>query len=112
EHNESCNGNDGLQSREIIRRHHFEILASLANKLKAVPEGDGKMLDNTIIIYISPSGNKHHGSLEEWPIVVLGGCRGKLKIPGRYLQFPAHGQKNHKTLGNWWTSVLNAYGNS
>ncbi|MFT6182232.1 MAG: hypothetical protein ACJA1W_004605, partial [Akkermansiaceae bacterium] len=41
EHNESCNGNDGLQSREIIRRHHFEILASLANKLKAVPEGDG-----------------------------------------------------------------------
>ena len=63
-----------------------------------------------MIIYMSPSGNKHHGTLEDWPFVVLGGCAGKLATPGRYLQFPSYGKKGHKTIGNWWTSVLNAYG--
>lgn len=33
-----------------IRCRDFEILAHLAKKLKAVPEGDGNMLDNTMII--------------------------------------------------------------
>jgi hypothetical protein len=61
-------------------------------------------------VYISDSGNKHHGTLEEWPIVTLGGCGGQLKIPGRYIRFPGYGATNHKTIGNWWTSVLNAYG--
>lgn len=110
-HNETSNGKTGLECRSVIRQHHFEILAQLANKLKAVPEGDGNMLDNTMIVYISPAGDRHHGKLDSWPMVVLGGCGKKLKLPGRYIQFPSYGQKDHKTIGNWWTSVLNAYGN-
>lgn len=110
-HNESSNGKTGFECRDVIRRHHFEIIAHLANKLKSVPEGDGNMLDNTMIVYISPAGDRHHGKLDSWPMVVVGGCGKKLKIPGRYIQFPGYGQKDHKTLGNWWTSVLNAYGN-
>jgi hypothetical protein len=110
-HNESSNGKTGMECRSIIRQHHFEILAHLANKLKSIPEGDGNMLDNTMIVYISPAGDRHHGKLDSWPMVVLGGCGKKLKLPGRYIQFPSYGQKDHKTIGNWWTSVLNAYGN-
>jgi len=110
-HNESSNGKTGFECRSVIQQHHFEILAHLAKKLKSVPEGNGNMLDNTMIVYISPAGNKHHGTLETWPMVVLGGCAGKMKLPGRYIQFPGYGAKNHKTIGNWWTSVLNAYGN-
>jgi hypothetical protein len=110
-HNGASNGKTAKECRAIIRRHHFEIIANLANKLKNVPEGDGNMLDNTMIVYISPSGDRHHGLLDSWPMVVLGGCAGKLKLPGRYFQFPSYGAKNHKTIGNWWTSVLNAYGN-
>ena len=109
-HNESSEGRTGMECRDIIRRHHFDILAELARKLKSVPEGNGNMLDNTMIIYMSPSGNKHHGTLEEWPIITLGGCGGRMKLPGRYLQFPGYGQKGHRTIGNWWTSVLNSYG--
>lgn len=110
-HNEASNGKTGLECRDMIRRHHFEILAHLATKLKAVPEGDGNMLDNTMIVYTSPAGDRHHGKLDSWPMVVLGGCGKKMKLAGRYIQFPGYGQKNHKTIGNWWTSVLNAYGN-
>lgn len=110
-HNESSNGKTGLECRAIVRQHHFEILAQLANKLKAVPEGDGNMLDNTMIVYISPAGDRHHGKMDSWPMVILGGCGGRMKLPGRYLQFPGYGQTGHKTIGNWWTSVLNAFGN-
>lgn len=110
-HNESSNGKTGMECRSIIRQHHFEVLAHLANKLKSIPEGDGNMLDNTMIVYISPAGDRHHGKLDSWPMVIIGGCGQKLILPGRYIQFPAYGQKDHKTIGNWWTSVLNAYGN-
>ena len=64
-----------------------------------------------MIIYFSDSGNEHHGNLNEWPYVVIGGCGGRLKLPGRYVQYPSYGNQGHGTIGNWWTTLLNAYGN-
>jgi len=109
-HYETCNGKTPAEARDIIRRHHMTLLADLANQLKAIPEGDGTLLDNTTIVYFSDSGNEHHGDLSEWPYVVLGGCGGRLKLPGRYVQFPEYGQAGHRTIGNWWTTLLHAHG--
>jgi hypothetical protein len=108
-HNESSKTQ--AECRDIIRKHHMELLATMAKKLKAVPEGDGNMLDNTMIIYLSDSANEHHGNCLEWPYVVVGGCGGKLKIPGRYLRYPEYGQTGCRTIGDWWTTLLNANGN-
>lgn len=108
----SGDGKSSDECRVIIHTHHFNLIANLAKKLKAVPEGNGNMLDNTMIVYFSNSGDAHHGRLDSWPTVVIGGCGGRLKLPGRYLQFPTnYGGQGHKTIGNWWTSVLNAFGN-
>ena len=109
-HKEVSDGIEEPEARKRIRTWHFELLANIASKLKAVPEGNGTMLDNTMIIYMSDSGDAHHGQLNEWPMIVLGGCSGKMKLPGKYIQIPEYGKAGHKTLGNWWTSVLNAYG--
>jgi hypothetical protein len=108
-HNESSRSQD--ECRDVIREHHCGLLADMARKLKAVPEGDGTMLDNTMIIFFSDSANKHHGDCVEWPYVVLGGCGGKLNIPGRYIRFPKYGDPGCRTIGNWWTTLLNAFGN-
>ena len=35
----------------------------------------------------------------------------KLDIAGRYIRLPYHNQEGHKTLGNFYTTLLNAYGN-
>ena len=99
------------ECRDIIRRHHSGLLANMAGKLKAVPEGDGNMLDNTMIIFFSDSANKHHGDCLEWPYVVIGGCGGKLNIPGCYIRYPKYGDDGCRTIGNWWTTLLNAFGN-
>lgn len=97
--------------REIIQRHHTELLATMAGKLRAVPEGDGDMLDNTLIIFLSDSSDNHHGSGMEWPYLIIGGGGGKLKLPGRYLRYPKYGDPGCRTIGDWWTTLLNAYGN-
>ena len=110
-HGETCNGKSPQEARDIIRLHHTKLIADLAAKLKAVPEGDGTMLDNTTILYFSDSGNEHHASLAEWPYVVVGGSGGRLKIAGRYIRYPKYGADGHKTIGNWWTTWLNAFGN-
>ena len=110
-HKEACNGKSPEEARDIIRLHHAKLLADLARQLNSVPEADGTLLDNTAIIYLSDSGNEHHGNLNEWPMLVLGGCGGRLKSVGRYVQFPTYAQKGHYTIGNWYTTLLNAYGN-
>ena len=35
----------------------------------------------------------------------------KIDIAGRYIRLPFHGTEGHKTLSNWYTTLLNAYGN-
>jgi hypothetical protein len=97
--------------RDIIRKFHFDLIADMAGKLNAIPEGDGTMLDNTIIVYVSDNSDKHHSSATEWPMVVLGNLGGKLKSTGRYLAYPRYGTANHRqTIGNWLTTLCHVAG--
>ncbi|MBY0459318.1 MAG: DUF1552 domain-containing protein, partial [Gemmataceae bacterium] len=93
-----------------VRQYHCKLIAGLAKKLESVKEGDGTMLDNTVIVYLSDSGDGHHPNLREWPVVVLGDLGGKLKTRGRYLQFPAYGTKSHRTMANLYCTLLHAVG--
>ena len=111
-HHEICNGKTPEQARDIIRTHHMRLLAGLAKKLEAIPEGDGTMLDHTMIVYMSDSGNEHHADLKEWPFVILGGTGGRLRMAGRYLRYPEYGKIGHRTIGNFYTTLLNAHGNA
>ncbi len=110
-HGEICNGKTPEQARDIIRKHHAKLIVDLAKKLQAMPEGSGNMLDNTMIVYMSDAANKHHADNHQWPFIVVGGCANKLNIAGRYIQFPEYGATNHHTIGNWYTTILNAFGN-
>ena len=93
-----------------LRQFHVKLIAGLARKLEAVKEGDGTMLDNTLIVYLSDSGEGHHPSLYEWPVVLLGNLGGALKAGGRYLQLPDHNTKNHRTIANLYCTLLHAAG--
>ena len=84
---------------------------TLVTKLKSIPEGNGSMFDNTTIIYMPETGAGHHGPDTEAPMVLMTGRNSKLDLAGRYLRLPFHGTEGHKTLSNWYTTLLNAYGN-
>jgi hypothetical protein len=61
--------------------------AYFLDKLKGVADGDGTLLDHSLVLYGSSlsDGNQHNFS--PLPIVVAGGASGKMK-GGRHLAFP------------------------
>ena len=97
--------------RNVIKTHHMKQVNTLVTRLKAIPEGRGTMFDNTTIIYMPETGSGHHGPDTEAPMVIMSGKNSKLDIGGRYIRLPFHGTEGHKTLSNWYTTLLNAYGN-
>jgi hypothetical protein len=109
-HGTGSNGKSAEECRDVIRAYHISLVAKLAEKLRSVPEGNGTMLDNTMIVYLSDAGEAHHGALHEWPFLIVGGCGGRLTLPGNYIRMPDYGQSGHGTIGNLYTSFLNAYG--
>jgi len=92
-----------------IRRYHFDLIARLMKKLEKVPEGNGTMLDNTVIVYLSDGAEGHHSRCWEWPMVVIGNMGGKLKT-GRFVDYPNYGHKSHRTTANMYLTLLHLAG--
>lgn len=93
-----------------IRKFHAERVADLARRLDAIKEGSGTALDNTLIVWMSDSGEEHHGFCAEWPMVLLGNLGGRLKTSGRFLQFPTYQSAGHRTIANFYLALLHAVG--
>jgi hypothetical protein len=100
-----------LEVRRSIRNCHMKLIDTIVSRLKAVPEGNGTMFDNTTLCYFPDNGETHHSTGIEWPFVIMSGKNAKLDIAGRYIRLPFWGKEGHQTLGNWYTTILNAYGN-
>jgi hypothetical protein len=107
--NKASNGWTGHQARMEIEKLHLREIAKMAKRFASVPEGDGSMLDNTLIVYMSCSSGDHHCAGHDWPFVLLGGLGGKLRS-GRYLEFPNYGDIGHRTTGNLYLSLMQAAG--
>ena len=97
------------QLKVKIRKFHFQLIHDLMKKLEAVPEGDGTMLDNTVIVYLSDAAEAHHSRCREWPFVLIPGKHTGL-VGGRYIHFPHIGQTGHREHGNLYTTLLHAVG--
>ncbi|NLE88723.1 MAG: DUF1552 domain-containing protein [Myxococcales bacterium] len=79
-------------------------IAYLAHSLAAIPEGDGTMLDNTLIYWGVESGTNHNHSPRDMQYLLIGGERLGIQT-GQFLEFPST-QSAHKLH----TSVLHAFG--
>jgi len=110
-HNEAFGGVPAWRTREQIRISHVNQIKTIVEQLKQVPEGNGAMFDNTMIMYFPENGETHHGVGSESPFLIMAGKKCKLDISGRYIRLPYLGNEGHKTLGNWYTTLLNAHGN-
>ena len=110
-HGASSGSMSSQECRNLIRKFHFNLISEVARKLESIPEDDGTMLDNTVIVYVSDNSDKHHSTATEWPMVVLGNMAGRLNSKGRYLAYPAYGKAgHHHTIGNWLTTLCHIAG--
>ncbi|MEZ5402346.1 MAG: DUF1552 domain-containing protein [Bryobacteraceae bacterium] len=93
---------------ERISRFHLSQLAYLASKLDAMPEGNGTVLDNSCLMWLSNmwSGRKHDNT--RVPLVLAGGLGGTLKT-GRVLDYRGAGDENRK-LCSLYMSLMERMG--
>ncbi|MCI0408697.1 MAG: DUF1552 domain-containing protein [Acidobacteria bacterium] len=70
-----------------VNRMHAEVLAHILGKMKAIKEGDGTLLDNSMIVYGSGTANGASHSHVNLPILLAGHARGKLP-GGRHIRYP------------------------
>jgi hypothetical protein len=80
------NNEEMLDKVRRINRYHVEQFAYFVGKLKSIPEGDGTLLDNCMIVYGSglSDGNRHQH--HDLPVLLAGGGAGRLK-PGRHIRY-------------------------
>ncbi len=98
------NKDDQLDQYERINTWHTEQYACMLGKMKSIKEGDGTLLDHSMVAFGSPirDGNSHNP--RNVPIVVAGGANGQLRT-GRHLEFD-----EGTPLCSLWISMLDKAG--
>jgi Protein of unknown function (DUF1552) len=84
----SHHGNDPAKIARIakINEFHVSLFAEFLAKLRATKEGNGTLLDNSLILYGSGMGNPNVHDHINLPILVAGGAAGGMK-GGRHIRF-------------------------
>ena len=84
----SHHGNDPEKIARMakINAFHVSLFAYYLERLKATPEGDGSLLDHSLILYGSGIGNPNVHDHTNLPILVAGGAAGGMK-GGRHLRY-------------------------
>jgi hypothetical protein len=92
---------ENMDKFAVLNRYHVTVFTYLLEKLKNTPDGDGSLLDHSIVLYGSAmsDGNQHnHAPL---PVILAGGASGKLK-GGRHIR-----NSKDTTMSNLLLAVLN-----
>jgi hypothetical protein len=105
-HGGSHHGEDPARIEEFsrINQYHVKMLAYFVDKLSKTEDGDGSLLDHSLLLYGSNMGNPNQHFHYDVPHVLIGGNNGKIK-GGRHLAYPS------KTVptGNLLLSILDQF---
>jgi len=105
-HGSSHHGEDPKRIAELskINQYHVKMLAHLIERLAKTPDGDGTLLDHSLVLYGSNMGNSNQHVHYDVPHVLVGGLNGKLK-GGRHLTYPTR----TVPTGNLLLTLLDMY---
>jgi hypothetical protein len=88
----------------LINKYHTKMLAYLLEKMKATPDGDGTLLDHSMILYGSSMSNGNQHDHDPLPVLIAGGASAGLKGSAHVRCAP------HTHMSNLLLSVLNKLG--
>ena len=91
--------NDKVRKEKLVKiqTYHSQAFAKFLAKLAAMPDGDGSMLDHSILLYGSNMSNSNAHNHAPLPTLVVGGGCGKLK-GGQHLKYPEQTQLSNLLL--------------
>lgn len=105
-HGASHHGNkpEGYEAFSKINTYFMQAFANLLEKLRSTPDGDGNLLDHSMIVLGSSMSNPNEHSHGPVPMLIAGGMSGRLN-GGRHLVFP-----DHTPHANLFLSLINKAG--
>jgi hypothetical protein len=95
---------DESDAYERITRYYVSQLAHLAERLASMREGEGSVLDNSSLMFVSNMWSGSHHDSGKVPLVLVGGLGGTLRT-GRVLNYLDKGDDNRK-LCSLYLSVM------
>src|SRR5215469_1659090 len=93
-----------LEQLTRINTYHVTLMAYFLDKLRKTPDGDGNLLDHSLILYGSGMSNSNVHNHSPLPVFVAGGAAGKMK-GGRHLKYP-----ENTPMANLLLTILNKAG--
>jgi hypothetical protein len=102
-HNLSHHSNipDNIERLSQLNTYHASIFAYFLDKLATTPDGDGSLLDHSLVMYGSGMSNSNQHDHDPLPIILAGGASGRLQ-GGRHLRSPTY----KATLSNLLLAML------
>jgi hypothetical protein len=90
-HNASHHSNErkNMDQFAVINQYHVKMLAYFLERLRATPDGDGTLLDHSMILYGSSLSDGNQHNFDPLPIVLAGGASGRLP-GGRHVRHAPH----------------------
>ena len=81
------NSQQRLETLAKINAFHVGLVSHFLDRLKSTPDGDGTLLDHSLVLFGSAMSNSNVHNHAPLPVLIAGGAAGKLK-GGRHLMYP------------------------
>ena len=81
------NDPEKLEKCTRIQNHHVTLFTAYLEKLRSIPDGEGSLLDHSVILFGAGLSNSDRHTHSPLPTVVVGGGAGTIK-GGRHLVYP------------------------
>jgi hypothetical protein len=98
-------GADDFKAR--IDQIYCEQLAAFLLKMKAVPDGNGNLLDNTLVVFFNECADGNGHTIENMPVAMFGGKNVGLQT-GQHLNFRQN--NSNGWMNDIWAAVCGVYG--
>ena len=99
-----ANNKERLEKLVTVQRYHTERFAEFVDKLANTPDGEGTLLDHSMLMYGSNMSNSDRHNNYPLPIILVGGANGALS-GGQHVELP-----EYTTLSNLHLTVVNKAG--
>jgi hypothetical protein len=95
---------DKMEKNVKIQTYHMTLFSQFLEKMRSTRDGDGSLLDHSVLLYGSNMSNSNAHNHFPLPNLVIGGASGRLK-GNRHLRYP-----DHTPMTNLLLSVLDKTG--
>jgi hypothetical protein len=99
-----ANNRDRIDKLVRVQTYHVQRFADFVDKLANTPDGDGSLLDHSLLMYGSNMSNSDRHNNYPLPNILVGGANGQLK-GGQHITLP-----EYTTFSNLHLTVVNKAG--